>query len=140
MQDPASYAGGHAGDPSVSNGRGQVGLPAVHLSASASSVIGDGRAENNDSLLQPGGDRDGGDGIEGAMARAPTRFGKLRGWARPIAPQRVRPVSEMARITSAEAAAPSSVRASLPADEVLIAGRDITLNCTAEGDNDDAGM
>ncbi len=47
----------------------------------------------------------------------------------------------MARITSAEAAAPSSVRASLPADEVLIAvGRDITLNWTAEGDNDDAGM
>ena len=34
-----------------------------------------------------------------------------------------------------------SVRASLPADEVLIAvGRDVTLNWTMDGDNDDAGM
>ncbi len=34
-----------------------------------------------------------------------------------------------------------SVRASMPADEALIAvGRDITQHWTADGDNDDAGM
>ncbi len=34
-----------------------------------------------------------------------------------------------------------SVRASLPADEVLIAvGRDVTLKWTTKAENDDAGM
>jgi len=36
---------------------------------------------------------------------------------------------------------PEDVRASMPPDEVLIAvGRDVTLNWTMDGDNDDAGM
>ena len=43
--------------------------------------------------------------------------------------------------STAPVAVPEDVRASMPADEVLIAvGRDVTLNWTMDGDNDNAGM